>query len=80
MSNENNKGSDSDSALIEVFQENDKVLVDLVTRIKNIYANTLVIEKQIKIDALRREIVNEDIRCQLVKINMLQGMIDELES
>lgn len=79
MSNVNNNGSVSDNVLIETFKENDKTLVNLVTKVKNIYANTLMIEKQVKIDALRIAIVEEDIKCQLNKINMINEVLNELE-
>lgn len=79
MSSANNNESVSDAALIETFKENDQILVGLVNKLKNIYANTLMIDKQIKIDALRREIVNEDIKCQLNKIAMINQVLNDIE-
>ena len=79
MSNENKTGSVSNELLIESFKENDKVLVTVITKIKNIYANTLMAEKKAKIDALRIAILEEDIKCQLQKMNMINELLNELE-
>ena len=79
MSNEKNNVPVSDEEMVVIFRENDKVLMELLTRIKNISANTLMVEKQVKIDALRRAIVNKDIQCQLEKIQMMQEVLKELE-
>jgi len=79
MSNENKTGSVFNELLIESFKENDKVLVAVISKIKNIYANTLIFEKKLKIDALRIAILEEDIKCQLQKMNMINELLNELE-
>lgn len=79
MSNENNNELGSNEEMVTVFKENDKTLFELVNKIKNIYANTLMLEKREKIDALRKAIVTEDIACQLRKMEMINATLNELE-
>ena len=79
MSNEKQNVPVSDEEMVAIFRENDKTLIELLNRIKTIAANTLMIEKQVKIDELRRAIVNKDITCQLEKIQMMQEVLKELE-
>lgn len=79
MSNEKNNVLVSDEEMANIFKDNDKTLMELVTRIKNIYANTLLLEKKEKINALRKELVNKDIKHQLEKINIINNILIELQ-
>lgn len=79
MSNEKNNVLVSDEEMANIFKDNDKTLMELVTRIKNIYANTLLLEKKEKINALRKELVNKDIKHQLEKINIINNLLTELQ-
>lgn len=78
MSNEKNNASGSND-MVEIFKENDRTLVELVNKIKNIYTNTLMPEKRVKIDALREAILTEDIAHQLKKIEIINATLNELE-
>ena len=79
MSSEKNNVPVSDEEMASIFQENDKTLMELVNRVKNIFANTLIPEKKEKINELRKELVNKDIKHQLEKIKLFNDVLAELE-
>lgn len=70
---------DSSDELVELFKKQDNELVEKVRRLRHIASVTLMDEKKVKIDAVRRAVLVEDLKCQEAKLKLIDEVLAEVE-